>query len=334
MSKLKDLSGKIFGKLKVLYLDKEKTQKTKKIYYICQCSCENKTIKSVRQDALVRGGVQSCGCLYKDNAIIKKSLKEKCLVENCNRLSDTKGYCKTHYEQMRVFGYIKNNGIIGKPPKQIEICKVDGCNLKVKAVGYCNKHYLQLYHYGTILKDSGKDPSKIIIYDTYAEIILKNKDLFEIGRAIIDLEDVEKCKNKRWGLNDKGYVKNGDFLWLARYVMNVHNTSKNKIEVDHIDGNPLNNQKSNLRICDRFSNAKNLPYISKNNTSGHKGVFYKKESNKWMAIIIVNNKRIHLGSFKNKEEAIKVRQEAELKYYGEYSSLNCRPQDQKYKIIE
>jgi hypothetical protein len=58
--------------------------------------------------------------------------------------------------------------------------------------------------------------------------------------------------------------------------------------------------------------------IYKNNTSGTPGVVWDKRTDKWVAHIRKENKRITLGYFDNIEDAIKLRKEAELKYFGEY----------------
>lgn len=55
------------------------------------------------------------------------------------------------------------------------------------------------------------------------------------------------------------------------------------------------------------------------NTSGVKGVHYDKDRNKWKSEICVNNKKIMLGRFENKDDAIKARCDAEIKYFGEYN---------------
>ena len=100
---------------------------------------------------------------------------------------------------------------------------------------------------------------------------------------------------------------------LHRFVIDV---PKNKI-IDHINHNVLDNRKNNLRICTQNDNAKNKSKQI-NNTSGRVGVTWDKQTNKWLAQIQVNGKNIKLGRFKNKEEAIRAREEAELKYFGEY----------------
>ena len=58
--------------------------------------------------------------------------------------------------------------------------------------------------------------------------------------------------------------------------------------------------------------------ISKNNTSGTPGVCYRQREKKWLAYITVNRKPIHLGYYKNLEDAIEARKQAEIKYFGEY----------------
>lgn len=58
--------------------------------------------------------------------------------------------------------------------------------------------------------------------------------------------------------------------------------------------------------------------LSTNNTSGIKGLSWAKREKKWRAYIIIGKKHIHLGYFKNKEDAIKARLEAEEKYHKPY----------------
>jgi hypothetical protein len=91
--------------------------------------------------------------------------------------------------------------------------------------------------------------------------------------------------------------------------------------IDHIDGNTLNNQKDNLRICTHAQNIRNSK-ININNTSGFKGVYWNKQSAKWYAFIRFNNKRIHLGVFFKLKDAAKSYNEGALKYHGEFANLN------------
>lgn len=95
-------------------------------------------------------------------------------------------------------------------------------------------------------------------------------------------------------------------------------TGEQPINIDHIDGNGLNNKWSNLRSVSHSVNGKNQKK-HKTNTSGVSGVYYRKDSNRWRARIMVDDKAISLGTFKNKDDAIAARKEAEIKhnFYGD-----------------
>jgi hypothetical protein len=99
--------------------------------------------------------------------------------------------------------------------------------------------------------------------------------------------------------------------------MNPHNG----VEIDHIDGNRLNNRKSNLRFATSSQNKINRG-PRKDNTSGFKGVSLNKKLNKYGVRLMIDGKYKHLGLFNNKIEAAKVYNENALKYYGEFAWLN------------
>lgn len=90
-----------------------------------------------------------------------------------------------------------------------------------------------------------------------------------------------------------------------------------RTEVDHIDCNPLNNRRSNLRRANRNQNMRNMRRPS-HNSSGVKGVSYYKRDGTWEASIHVNNRKIGLGRYSTIEEAASVYAEASIKLHGEY----------------
>jgi len=85
------------------------------------------------------------------------------------------------------------------------------------------------------------------------------------------------------------------------------------LEIDHIDGNGLNNKLSNLREATRQDNCMNKS-LNKNNTSGVCGVHWNKVENKWHASIGFNKKTKHIGNFVNKSHAVNARKKAEVEY--------------------
>lgn len=94
--------------------------------------------------------------------------------------------------------------------------------------------------------------------------------------------------------------------------------------IDHIDSDPFNNQKSNLRKCNQSQNCKNRS-IQKGNKSGFKGVFFQKKLGKWRAQISLKNKPKHIGCFTDPVKAAMAYNEAAKLHYGEFAKLNIIP---------
>lgn len=143
-----------------------------------------------------------------------------------------------------------------------------------------------------------------------------------------DLEDYDKIKNYCWfehkcETNDGiGYIKSNDennrTIELHRLVMGIFDIN---IRIDHIKHRLNDNRKSQLRIATGQENSFNQK-LNKNNTSGVTGVYWKERDKKWIATIGLNYKKIHLGQFTNKADAIRARREAEERYFGEWSYNN------------
>ena len=102
---------------------------------------------------------------------------------------------------------------------------------------------------------------------------------------------------------------------LHRYIMNINNSN---LVADHINRNPLDNRKANLRVCNYQENSFNKS-IRSDNTSGIPGVSFHKTNKKWRAKIKYNNLTIHLGYFEDINEALINRRVAEEILFGEYS---------------
>lgn len=133
---------------------------------------------------------------------------------------------------------------------------------------------------------------------------------------IIDLEDYEKIKDYYWGICN-GYWRNTILnTHLHQFIMG----KQEGYVTDHIDRDKNNNRKQNLRLILQRNNCKNRS-LQPHNISGINGVTWYKQTNRWRVRITVNGKMIELGYFLEKEDAIKTRLEAELKYFGEYAPI-------------
>ena len=113
---------------------------------------------------------------------------------------------------------------------------------------------------------------------------------------------------------------NGQDFFGQKLAWYLHHGEWPPHEVDHIDGNPSNNRLVNLRLATHQQNCSNRR-IPITNTSGIKGVHWHKAAGKWAAVIKVNQRGIHLGTFENKEDAAKAYWEAAQKYHGKFARV-------------
>ena len=131
---------------------------------------------------------------------------------------------------------------------------------------------------------------------------------------VIDAKTVEKYS---WYFDKDGYVVariDGKGIKLHKLIMYTNK------KVDHINRKKYDNRRNNLRTANNNQNGMNID-IRKDNNLGVTGVTRTSDHQKWRARITVNGNQILLGNFDDVEEAIRVRQNAEIKYFGEYSPL-------------
>lgn len=144
--------------------------------------------------------------------------------------------------------------------------------------------------------------------------------------ALVDDEDFDRVNMFNWHACLNRHV------WYARrsewpslkavrmhsFVLALHGSS-GSVQIDHRDGNGLNNQKSNLRVATRAQNQINrgLPC---NNTSGFKGVYRKGRS--WVARLHYNGSKISLGSYADPAEAARAYDRKARELFGEFAWLN------------
>ena len=151
----------------------------------------------------------------------------------------------------------------------------------------------------------------IMPFTDVAYISIKGK---ERTYCMIDKEDVDRCKNFGiWSLTKAGYVANcKSGKYIHRFIMNA----SEGIEVDHINRNPLDNRKCNLRFATSSQQSFNQK-VRRDNTSGHRGIYWDTERSKWHVKIQCQDSRFD-KRFDLYEDAVAYADEIYRNLHGDF----------------
>jgi hypothetical protein len=149
-----------------------------------------------------------------------------------------------------------------------------------------------------------------------------NNEPFEVDDYI-----AEELKGIKFYKNNFGYIRFRDVEIYrkekkCRYIMlHSHITKCPKgLEVDHIDGNKLNNKTSNLRTCTKSQNMANIHRVR--GKSGYLGVYFSKEKNRFRGEVMKQGKKHRTKYYRTVEEAAKERDKLAVQFHGEFATLN------------
>ena len=204
-------------------------------------------------------------------------------------------------------------------------CEICGATSDEKIVAWvkranmflCSKHKKQIYEYGKITdptKRTTQDKNEYLLFDDHAEIVLRDRENNIVANAIIDLEDVDRCKQHKWSISkkntNKSYVRcknTKENMSLQRFIMGYDGP----LVVDHINRNTLDNRKNNLRIATVAENTAN---------NGFSGI-YKVASGRWKVKLRRYGKDYYsFGSgFETFDDAVKFRNDI-LAYVDKHRS--------------
>jgi hypothetical protein len=144
----------------------------------------------------------------------------------------------------------------------------------------------------------------------------------------IDKSDLPVIRSRRWRVahrEGRSYVvagggKRGAVVSLHRAILNP----PPGVPVDHINGDGLDNRRSNLRACSTAENVRNSrKYAAHRATSKFKGVCL--DRGKYRAQIALPGRKLNLGRFASEEEAARAYDAAALQHFGEFARLNFPP---------
>ena len=137
--------------------------------------------------------------------------------------------------------------------------------------------------------------------------------------TLIDSDLFAELSQLKWHKDSDGYCinKTRSHLSIHRVIMQA----KPGEQVDHINGNKLDNKRSNLRICTNQENSFNRK-IRSESTNGYKGIEYRLDKQKWRARIAFNSKKLSIGEYKTKEQAAVAYNIAAKYFFKDFAHLN------------
>jgi len=151
--------------------------------------------------------------------------------------------------------------------------------------------------------------------------------------ALVDDADFEWLSRWRWSINRGAgvratrYAVRGERRGGHRLLITMHRVIMGAEEgqlVDHVNGDGLDNRRSNLRFCDHAQNMRNRR-ISRHNKAGYKGVHIAPDERRWRAVIQVDGRQKSLGGFSTAFEAARAYDVAALRHHGPFARLNFDP---------
>lgn len=227
-----------------------------------------------------------------------------CKIGKCGGEHVSRGWCGKHYTRWRVHGDPEFT-------KYTDKCSVEGCRKKHLARKYCTAHYRRLMKYGDVRADYPVSTDRGHWVDGgIGYIILADGKI-----SMVSVEDFENISSMNWYYRDGYACSRSD----GKSKM-MHHVIIGKGQ-DHINRNPLDNRRCNLRPCTKSQNGANSK-LSKRNTSGYRGVYWSKQKRKWHSSIKKDNKDNHIGFFMDKEEAALAWNEKAKELFGEFAYMN------------
>lgn len=204
-------------------------------------------------------------------------------------------------------------------------------NYNGKHMILCGKHYAQYQKNREFIDDfprSNHDRNDYEITDEGVWINCYNRQNKFTDKFLIDLDDLERVKDHKWRCWKKRFFT-GNFKPISIHTF-LLNPKEGQV-IDHINGNPADNRRCNLRITTQDKNCINKD-LQSNNTSGVAGVSWDKARNRWAPEIAIKRKRCHLGRYQKFEDAVYARYIAELVIFDDFRSF--RNDDKILNIID
>ena len=275
--------------------------------WLCECSCDEYNHIIVRDSAVKYGGTKSCGCLCKERALQATFI-------------DMTGWVMAEHgvPDSRLTVIKRAEDIVGSNGRKriMWLCECNCSQRNQVVLEGSSVRFGSVKSCGCLLKESAsqrcKEKKKYNKVDLSGEYGLMwstntNEEIY------FDFEDAANIINHTWMVDTLGYPTTN----INDKPQRMHVFLGYKWH-DHHNRNKLDNRKQNLVLCTPQENARNSS-IKSNNKSGIIGVYKSTQCDSWIAQIKLHNGTQHLGSYKKKEDAIRVRLRAEKEHFGDFA---------------
>lgn len=315
-----------------------------RIIYLCECDCGN--TREVRRDCLLSGQNVSCGCrrmvkntddivgqIFSELTVLEYLGKEnkqhkykcrcscgkECVVDRGSILSGNVKSCGHLQYATRPPRYNVEE-MIGQHFGKWEVLESAG-RIRPGEIGYrcrCACGNESIIPRQTLLQGLSKSCGHckepwIEDMDGYYRYHCTNGATFLFSK-----EDYDLVSSRKWAMNMDGYAVTTDTQ--ERFIRLILN-ARDDDYVDHINMDPTDNRRENLRICSWSDNNCNK-VLQRNNTTGFKGVSFHKDAGKYKSIIWKDGVRHYLGLFEMPEDAAQAYDDAARELHGEFARLN------------
>lgn len=195
---------------------------------------------------------------------------------------------------------------IGTPKCCVENCNNNGRNI-VNGLRYCDKHKYHIIKFGYI-KETIYDKNEIIIHEDYAVVVVKDKYNNIKATTKIDIDDIPKVQKGKIGMYPNGhfYINFGkrDRQRLTRYLLNISDVyTPGGKQVDHINRDPSDNRKCNLRYVECIENQRNKENSVSIHYCTHRNIYYRPNRIKPYYYDIKHRKGRFVKHFNTEKEA-------------------------------